>query len=326
MKPKAGQTQFLRFSSSDIPERDRTEFFREVFGRTILDIDMEPLGDAPLDIDMSLHGLDGLGMAVGRLSPMRNRHSAGTGAGANDDLVLVALLDGSGTVEQCGRHVDVAKGQGVLTTNAEDGVFTGHSATRLVNLRLRRAALEERGVDVETALVRLIASGTAALQLLVSYSAVLADGNALATGEIRGVIVDHLYELASLAIAGVPADEAAARMGGVRAARLRAIKSDVRSSIATHDLSITDVAGRHAVTPRYVQMLFEHAGTTFSEFVLAERLQRAHQMLTDPQRAHQRISEIAFAAGFSDLSYFNRRFRQRFGDTPSGVRPERSKT
>ncbi|MCK9910075.1 helix-turn-helix transcriptional regulator, partial [Microbacteriaceae bacterium K1510] len=74
------------------------------------------------------------------------------------------------------------------------------------------------------------------------------------------------------------------------------------------------------------QMLFEHAGTTFSEFVLAERLQRAHQMLTDPQRAHQRISEIAFAAGFSDLSYFNRRFRQRFGDTPSGVRPERSKT
>ena len=323
MKPKVGQTQFLRFSSNDIPQRDRDGFFRDVFARTILDIDMEPLGDAPLDVEMSMHGLDGLGMASGRLSPMRNRHSAG--AGANDDLVLVALLDGSGTVEQCGRHVDVKKGQAVLTTNGADGVFTGHSATRLVNLRLRRVALEDRGVDVETALVRLIDSGTAALQLLVNYTGILADGDALANDEVRGRIVEHLYDIASLTLTGVRADAVSGHMSGVRAARLRAIKSDVRDSIGTHNLSVADVASRHGVTPRYVQMLFEHAGTTFSEFVLAERLMRAHQMLTDPGRANLRISEIAFSAGFSDLSYFNRRFRQRFGDTPSGVRPGRGK-
>jgi AraC-like DNA-binding protein len=29
---------------------------------------------------------------------------------------------------------------------------------------------------------------------------------------------------------------------------------------------------------------------------------------------------IAFDAGFGDLSYFNRVFRQRYGDTPSGIR------
>jgi transcriptional regulator GlxA family with amidase domain len=33
-----------------------------------------------------------------------------------------------------------------------------------------------------------------------------------------------------------------------------------------------------------------------------------------------RIIDIAFAAGFSDVSHFNRIFRRRFGDTPSGVR------
>jgi transcriptional regulator GlxA family with amidase domain len=32
------------------------------------------------------------------------------------------------------------------------------------------------------------------------------------------------------------------------------------------------------------------------------------------------FQNIAFAFGFGDVSHFNRVFRQRFGDTPSGVR------
>jgi transcriptional regulator GlxA family with amidase domain len=34
-------------------------------------------------------------------------------------------------------------------------------------------------------------------------------------------------------------------------------------------------------------------------------------------------SRVALAAGFSDISQFNRLFRARFGDTPSAVRGQR---
>lgn len=34
----------------------------------------------------------------------------------------------------------------------------------------------------------------------------------------------------------------------------------------------------------------------------------------------RRISDIAFACGFNDLSYFNRCFRRRFGLTPTAAR------
>ena len=43
-------------------------------------------------------------------------------------------------------------------------------------------------------------------------------------------------------------------------------------------------------------------------------------MLNDSRCLHLAIIDIAFAAGFGDVSHFNRLFRRRFGQTPSGVR------
>jgi len=42
--------------------------------------------------------------------------------------------------------------------------------------------------------------------------------------------------------------------------------------------------------------------------------------LTDPRHPHLAIIDIAFVVGFGDVSHFNRMFRGRFGETPSGVR------
>jgi AraC-like DNA-binding protein len=109
---------------------------------------------------------------------------------------------------------------------------------------------------------------------------------------------------------------------GLRAARLRAIKADIAGKLDRGDLSVDALAAQHRVTPRNVQMLFDGEGTTFTQFVRDQRLARAHRMLTDPRLAGRSISTVALDAGFGDISYFNRAFRRRFGDTPSGVRME----
>jgi AraC-like DNA-binding protein len=62
------------------------------------------------------------------------------------------------------------------------------------------------------------------------------------------------------------------------------------------------------------------AGTTFTDFVLGERLDRVHRMLVNPVYRNRGISAIAYDAGFGDVSYFNRTFRRRYGATPSDVR------
>src|SRR4029453_2804562 len=109
------------------------------------------------------------------------------------------------------------------------------------------------------------------------------------------------------------------------AARLRAIKIDIVESLGRSDLSIGEIAARHGVTPRYVQMLFESESTTFTEFLLDQRLPCAHRMLTDFRFAERSVTSVAFYAGFGDLSYFDRVFRRSYGATPSDVRADHAK-
>src|SRR5271168_2769435 len=101
----------LRISTAALPPAQRLETFREVFGRKILKFELEPDLDACFEVDMILQSLPGLGIGVGTLSPMRNRVT--TELIDNDDLVLVILQAGSGTVLQRGREETIANGQAI---------------------------------------------------------------------------------------------------------------------------------------------------------------------------------------------------------------------
>ena len=98
------------------------------------------------------------------------------------------------------------------------------------------------------------------------------------------------------------------------------IKADIIENLSRNDLTIDALSRRHRLQPRYIQRLFESDGTTFSEFLLGQRLARAQRMLADPRKLDQNIGAIAFECGFGDLSYFNRRFRRLYGSAPSHFR------
>ena len=111
-----------------------------------------------------------------------------------------------------------------------------------------------------------------------------------------------------------------APIDGVRAARLRAIKSDILSNLRQHALSLHGLASQHQVSVVYVRQLFAAEGATFDEFVLQQRLAAAHAMLSDPQFFERTITAIAFEVGFGDVGRFNRAFRRRYRMKPSDMR------
>jgi len=129
--------------------------------------------------------------------------------------------------------------------------------------------------------------------------------------------VAHIRDLAILALGGARDAACLANGRGVRAARLRAIRNDIEAHLTDTELGVAWITKRHGISERYLRSLFADDGMSFTSFVLERRLMRAHAALNHSMR---NISEIAYDCGFSDLSWFNRAFRQRFGMTPSEVR------
>jgi AraC-like DNA-binding protein len=155
------------------------------------------------------------------------------------------------------------------------------------------------------------------LRLLVGYSTILHDHGALETPALRRAVSAHMHDLAALLL-GSEAEPPLT--GGLQAARLKAIKDEVLRRLTQSNLSVDDIAASQQISERYMRKLFASQGTTLTDFVREARLDRAYRVLTDLSQPQRRINAIAHESGFSDLSYFNRAFRQRFGMTPSEAR------
>ena len=85
-------------------------------------------------------------------------------------------------------------------------------------------------------------------------------------------------------------------------------------------LSAVTIAMLLGITPRYVHLVLEETGKSFTHHVLEQRLDKAAALLRDLRSRNRKIADIAAEAGFTDLSYFNRAFRRHFGVTPSDLR------
>ena len=187
-----------------------------------------------------------------------------------------------------------------------------------VLLAVPRAVLSNHGVNIDPLVHEGGLSGNLPeVRLLATYSNTL-------MGEIgalsqQGVerCGSHIRDLAILALGGARDVLQLANGRGARAARLCAIKNDIVAHLTDPELSVAWVTKRHGISERYLRALFADDDMSFTGFVLERRLIRAHAALSQPGR---NISEIAYGCGFSDLSWFNRAFRQRFDMTPSQAR------
>jgi len=304
--------RLVRIRTDDWPARDRIAMFRELHGRDRIRI--EPSRHEPLRIDALLLKSPELGLLSGRRSPLRSEFADGS-----DRLML--NLGGPAVATQFGREVVLERGDAILLSGSDLGTLTTLRAGRIMTLEFPQGRLLPLLNHPSHACARRIPKQEWALQLLRGYvrTAIASDWNGAPV--LPRLAVTHIYDLAATAVgAGREAHEMASGRG-VGVARLRAIKDDLLAHLES-DASVRDTAARHRMSPRYVGMLFESEGTTMTQFIRDERLKRARSMLLSPRFADRRIAEIAYEVGFNDISYFNRSFRRRFGQSPSEMRSD----
>jgi len=293
---------------------------RSLYERGLTWVLLHPIPDLACGADIAMRQLPSLGLQSGTVWGNRHEHTSADVARGNDDLSIHINLSGLSIVAGRGREAVLRDGDAVLLSYSETRTVTRPGPVHHRIVRLPRASFAPLVPDIDAAVLRPIPRGAGALKLLSTYAGALIDDPAIASAEMRRLVIAQLCDLVAVTL-GATRDAAAAAEGrGIRAARLCAIKGDIDVHLIDPDLSPGAVAKRQGISDSYIRKLFEGDGTSFSEFVLARRLGRAYRMLTNRRRADQSIASIAFESGFGDLSYFNRTFKRVYGARPSEIR------
>jgi AraC-like DNA-binding protein len=316
--------RIVEFSTDFLPEEDRIAYWREHYGHVMLRVDLEPAKDVAFQACMTSLSLPGLQLIEGSSSPARISRTGVYLADGNDDAVLAINQTGIASVWSGGREQILHEQEAILMMGNEPTSFYRTSPGHSFTLRVPRAMLRSTVADADDTAMRLIPRNRGALGLLSRYAGWLLRAGASLDPDLSNLSVRHIQDLLALTLGAANDFKEVARTRGLRAARLKLAKAYIIEHSQRRDISVGSVAARLCVTPRYLQRLFEEDGTTFSEFLVMQRLAQAHRRLCEPDSTHAAISTVAYDVGFGDLSYFNRRFRRLYGLTPREVRGGRA--
>lgn len=293
--------------------------WREEVARQLLAIDFVPAADVPFDA--TFRPLLGEPRLVKSSLPagytFRDRELLKDGDG---QYALVIPTTGRQFVHHVGREVDVARGSAVLLRVDEPGRLGSAGRIAHYSIMIDPTKLRSRLRDADAALCRPADARLPVMALLNAYIRLIERNSLAASAEAGAVIGPHLMDLVALTL-GPTVDAARHSIkASAREAMRQAVLDYMRHNADDPGLDIRDIAATHGLSVRRLHYVFEEAGCSVGEHLLAIRLDRAHDLLSSPEHCHRRIADIALEAGFSDLSSFNRRYRARFGQTPSDTR------
>lgn len=316
----------LLFSSRQMPanlsETAKFKLWRDIYVGEIAALEISVAEDAPFVADMQAMALGSLMLTrvSGTITGVTRTASHVAAEQQGDYCLLINTGPEAmgGTFRQ--RDFSIGSGAAALQTFAEPLKMVGGNSNCWTNLIVPRALLCEAFDHVDDRLSVEIGASSESLTLLGAYCTMIEQQEQLTSPDLLDHMAETIVDLVGLAI-GAKGDAAEmAGVRGLRAARLSAITARIRDGFTDPGFAAASIARDLRLSLRYVHDLLQESGNSFSERVLALRLHRAREMLADSSFDHLRIGQIAYACGFSDVSYFNRSFRRRFGCTPGMAR------
>lgn len=306
----------LRFSTNSVPERQRRDAAEYVYGAHVrgqLDFPKED----PIRVDMSARELGGIHLAAITTSPVRAHH-----APDENGMVYIGIATrGTGSLDESGGAEVQAGYVNVVRRDRPSTALVAQEST-ILSLAIPHVQIVPRLAHFDTLIGRSAAPSTASHLLEAYVSTLLTDERTISAAD-AAIFASHVIDLACLAL-GTGGDSAEiATKGGLRAARLKAIKADIAANIGNPDLSIDWLARRQGIGESYIRALFYDTGTSFTDHLLNTRLDYVRRLLSDARFDNRNIASLALEVGFGDISWFNQVFRRRFGMTPSDMRRQR---
>jgi AraC-like DNA-binding protein len=312
------------FASGQLPDalddRARFSLWHDQWVALYGSIDLARPEDVPFEVGFEFAPFGEVG--VGRFQGTINRTARTSHDVKADgaDNFCIGLNNGPAVIsfEQGGRETLIGYGKGALLVNSEAGALRSEAGKSWLALNLSRRQLLDMVPGAEDMLALAIDPRSEAMRHLHRYANILLgpDGPGDHAG-LNAHIGNTLLDLIALALKTDTAAALDRHGGGLRAARTQAVLMKIRAGALRPGFSSDDVARSLGISRRYIDDLLQETGQSFGDRVMETRLQNAFSMLRAPRFSHLKISDIAYASGFTEVTHFNRSFRRRFGIAPS---------
>jgi AraC family transcriptional regulator, positive regulator of tynA and feaB len=237
-------------------------------------------------------------------------------ASSTDDLCFVNLqLEGLGRTTQRGHEQMSAPGDLALADTTEPFEIAHRHNFKLFCFAVPRRLLPKGLLDRPRLGLSTTETGRALSRTLAGYAELCLSGRELP--RTPALIGAHVAELISHA-PDILSDMSVERV------HTPILLSMMLDHIERHsddpDFGAATLAARFRCSERYVHRLFATTGRSVGEHVSEKRIAACTQRLLDHNSLHKTIAEIAFAAGFRDISHFNRLFKRCHGLAPREFR------
>lgn len=307
------------FSTEDVHQRDRFDYWMGVVRKTIIHNDAVPACRRTFSAELRAGSIGTVNLALARSSAVRISHTKHHSGQPSDDQLFVFMpLAGSKVLQQGGRLVVLEPGQLALIDPRLPHVGSFSDASEVLTAMVERHTLESRLGSIQDLTARPIIPESAEGRLASGYLAML-PSQARLSSAAEDMVETHLLDLIALAL-GKAAEGQVSLGSSTRSLVRMKLRAAIEERLSDPGLDTETVASAVGVSTRYANAVLSDENTSLGRLIQARRLARCREALEDPAHRHRTVSEIAYGWGFSDMTHFGRRFRAAYGMLPTECR------
>lgn len=303
------------WSTRDVPSRHQFAYWREAVCEAVMNVATEDAADSDFSGNIACAGYGELRFATFTSSAHRIvRRPSHIGRSSHAHYLVSLQRSGTGRMEQNGVSCELQAGDIGIVDGARPFSVTFPNAVDRAIAVIPSSLLHGRAPWLRERPIGVMARDPALHPMLRATIERLAGPDCGSISEAE-LLADNLCNLVALLSARGDVEQKAAQVSD-----LDRMLAFVRRHFGDPELSPQTLAAHMQVSVRTIHKRFEAAETSFGRALLDLRLDASRRALADPCCSGLTVTQIAYGAGFNDLSHFTKSFRARFGMPPGRFR------
>lgn len=307
-------------STDTAPSNEAFAYWRDVLAQHFVHLRPERVGLGPFRSTIEAQQLEGYSFSRVHAAPQRVHRAMREIARSPYDLVFLNLhLRGEGSFCQEGDELVLNPGDLFILDAVRPFELGCEGGVTQISLKVPRQILGERMRHPERARGTRIAGTSHIGKLLGGYIKTLWQRDEAEQKAGHPWAMDHLFSLVAYEVDRRHGDAALPRRAA-RAGIYACAVSYIGEAHGMPELTPRSVAHAVGTSLRTLQNIFAERQDAISRHIQNRRITTVARWLADPAMREQTIGELAFMAGFCELSHFTHAFVRAYKETPGAWR------